>query len=101
MEEGGRVADLAMPALMTYYSAVSAREAIMHELKLAPESLVQEAYDFVLFLKSRKTHGPAEDGTQRASVVRPDFLARQKALFGGRVLADSQGIMDELRAERC
>ena len=30
----------------------------------------------------------------------PDFLARQKALFGGRVLADSQAVLDEVRAER-
>ena len=31
---------------------------------------------------------------------RPDFLARQKALFGERVLPDSQAVLDELRAER-
>lgn len=31
---------------------------------------------------------------------RPDFLARQQARFGGRVLADSQAVLDELRAER-
>jgi len=30
----------------------------------------------------------------------PDFLARQKALFGGRVLPDSQAVLDVLRAER-
>ena len=30
----------------------------------------------------------------------PDFLARQKALFGERVLPDSQAVLDELRAER-
>lgn len=30
----------------------------------------------------------------------PDFLARQKALFGERVLPNSQAVLDELRAER-
>jgi hypothetical protein len=30
----------------------------------------------------------------------PDFLARQKALFGERVLPDSQAVLDELRADR-
>ncbi len=30
----------------------------------------------------------------------PDFLARQKALFGGRVLEDSQHMLDELRTDR-
>lgn len=31
---------------------------------------------------------------------RPDFLARQKAVFGGSTVADSQSTLDELRAER-
>ena len=30
----------------------------------------------------------------------PDFLARQKAIFGERMLPDSQAVLDELRAER-
>jgi hypothetical protein len=30
----------------------------------------------------------------------PDFLARQRQRFGGRVLADSQAVLDELRSER-
>jgi len=32
--------------------------------------------------------------------AKPDFLARQQALFGSRVLPDSQAILDELRADR-
>lgn len=32
-------------------------------------------------------------------IPRPDFLARQKAIFGERVLADSQAVLDELRAD--
>jgi hypothetical protein len=35
-----------------------------------------------------------------ASNDAPDFLARQKELFGGRVLPDSQAVLDEVRAER-
>lgn len=31
---------------------------------------------------------------------KPDFLARQQALFGSRVIPDSQAILDELRADR-
>jgi hypothetical protein len=30
----------------------------------------------------------------------PDFLARQQALFGNRVLPDSQTTLDELRTDR-
>ena len=30
----------------------------------------------------------------------PDFLARQKARFGDRVLPDSQAVLDEVRADR-
>lgn len=79
---------------------MSAREAIINEIRLAPESLVQEAYDFILFLKSRKDRGNGAAGVQISSSMKPDFLARQQALFGDRVLPDSQVVMDELRAER-
>lgn len=41
-------------------------------------------------------NGPAAAAAANA----PDFLARQKAIFGDRVLADSQAVLDELRAER-
>jgi len=72
---------------------------MMTEIQLAPESLVQEAYDFILFLKSRRI--PAQESTApQPPRTKPDFLARQKALFGSRVLPDSQVILDELRAER-
>ena len=30
----------------------------------------------------------------------PDFLARQRALFGDRVLRDSQAALDEIRSDR-
>lgn len=43
-----------------------------------------------------EANGPAVT----ASASAPDFLARQKAIFGERVLADSQAVLDDLRAER-
>ena len=72
---------------------------MMTEIKLAPDSLVQEAYEFILFLKHRRRQSQiGSDG--KGQTERPDFLARQKALFGNRVIEDSQVILDELRAER-
>lgn len=78
---------------------MSARNAIIDEIKVAPESLVREAYDFILFLKRRRS---MEQQEHQATAVspKPDFLARQHALFGSRLLPDSQAILDELRAER-
>lgn len=78
---------------------MSARDAMMTEIKLAPESLVQEAYDFLLFLKSRRIPAQARTVPQIRAAM-PEFLARQKALFGSRVVPDSQAILDEMRAER-
>ena len=37
---------------------MSARDAIIDEIKTAPESLVREAYDFILFLKRRRELNP-------------------------------------------
>ena len=48
-------------------------------------------------------HAPKGAATETASPATakvPDFLARQKAIFGGRMLPDSQAVLDELRAER-
>lgn len=36
----------------------------------------------------------------KSSVVWPDFRARRKAIFGDRVLPDSQAVLDEVRADR-
>jgi hypothetical protein len=77
---------------------MSAREAIIREIQLAPESVVREAYDFILFLKSRSREQRASQS--HGASDRPDFLARQQALFGGRVVQDSQAILDEMREER-
>ncbi len=78
---------------------MSARDAIIDEIKTAPESLVREAYDFILFLKRRRELQPGT-GKPQTATAKPDFLARQQALFGNRVLPDSQAILDELRADR-
>ena len=77
---------------------MSARDAIIDEIKTAPESLVRETYDFILFLKQRRAQEPGS--AKQVTTARPDFLARQQALFGSRVLPDSQVILDELRADR-
>jgi len=78
---------------------MSARDAIIDEIKTAPESVVREAYDFILFLKQRRTQEHQEKELQ-TDTAKPDFLARQQALFGSRVLPDSQEVLDELRADR-
>ena len=61
--------------------------------------MVREAYDFVLFPKRRNSleHELEEP---KAATAKPDFLARQQAWFGSRVLPDSQAVLDELRADR-
>ena len=41
-----------------------------------------------------------EEPEGQKSTGKPDFLARQQALFGSRELPDSQAILDELRADR-
>lgn len=78
---------------------MTTREAIFAEIAHAPDSVVQEAYDFILFIKNRRSHGGGS-GKPDASRKRPDFLARQKAVFGERILPDSQSILSKLREER-
>jgi UvrD-like helicase C-terminal domain len=94
-----RYPSLATPRGKRYSSAMSAREAILDELKNAPESLVREAYDFIVFLKQRRTMEPGGE-EPKAVIAKPDFLARQQTLFGSRALPDSQALLDELRADR-
>ncbi len=90
---------LAIPSPRTYSPAMSARDAIIDEIKAAPESLVREAYDFILFLKRRRSL-EHEGEKPKTVTAKPDFLARQQSLFGSRMLPDSQAILDELRADR-
>jgi hypothetical protein len=58
---------------------------------------VQEVYDFILSLKSRDSVGDRES---RSRSDPPDFLARQKILFGERAVSDSGSFLNELRSER-
>ena len=76
---------------------MSTREAVIEEIKDAPEPIVQEVYDFVRFLKSKAANvRQASPGERKL----PDFQARKKAIFGDRVLPNSQPILDETRADR-
>ena len=48
-------------------------------------------------------HAPKSVTTENAASApakTPDFLARQKAIFGERILPDSRAVLDELRMER-
>ena len=78
---------------------MSTREAIIDEINTAPESLVRETYDFILFLKRQRV---LETGISELNKVtaKPDYMARQRALFGERTLPDSEAILDELRKDR-
>jgi hypothetical protein len=73
------------------------REAVIAEIRTAPDSVVEEVYDFVRFLKSKP--GGSRPSPESTRVI-PDFLARQKELFGDRTFPDSQELLDELRADR-
>ncbi len=67
---------------------MSTREAVI---------VVQEVYDFVRFLKIKAANGRQASPGERKL---PDFQAHKKAIFGDRILPDSQEILDELRADR-
>lgn len=75
------------------------KDAIINEIEAAPESLLREAYDFIVFLKWRRS-SIAEGAEPKSSSPKPDFVARQKALFGNRELPNSQAILDQLRSDR-
>ena len=79
---------------------MSAREAVIEEIKDAPEPIVQEVYDFVRFLKSKAAAPISTIPSPGAARVLPDFEARKREIFGDRVLPDSQAILDEMRADR-
>ena len=58
--------------------------------------MLRETYDFILFLKQRRRQEPEAAKPQTTTVNA--FLARQQELFGSRVLADSQVILDAIIA---
>ncbi len=76
---------------------MNSREAVIEAIRTAPEPVVEEDLDFVRFLESKP--GVAAQVPVSPRVI-PDFRTRQKAIFGDRVLPDSQAILDELRADR-
>lgn len=76
---------------------MSARDVIISEIRTAPEPVVQEVYDFILSLKSRESAAVRESYSRSAL---PDFLARQKILFGERAVSGSGSLLNELRSER-
>ncbi|MBC7817179.1 MAG: hypothetical protein IAG10_09855 [Planctomycetaceae bacterium] len=82
---------------------MNAAQALKLEIERTPEPLLQEVYDFLVFLKTRPNgldRPAAALDRDSISVASPDFLARQKAIFGGRTVPDSQAILDDLRADR-
>ncbi len=82
---------------------MNAAQALKLEIERTPEPLLQEVYDFLVFLKTRPNgldRPVAAMGSDAINVTSPDFLARQKAIFGGRTVPDSQAILDDLRADR-
>ena len=82
---------------------MNAAQALKLEIERTPEPLLQEVYDFLVFLKTRPNgldQPVAVTGGDAVSVASPDFLTRQKEIFGGRTVPDSQAILDDLRADR-
>lgn len=80
---------------------MNAREALIEEIRTAPQPVVEEVLDFLRFLKSRPVaEQPAPARAPASPRLMPDFQARKKAIFGGRILPDSREILDELRADR-
>ena len=77
---------------------MSTAEALKSEIDKTPEPLLQEVYDFLVFLKQKTARKQAVPLAQQSS--RPDFLGRLKTIYGDRMGKDSQEIMDYLREER-
>lgn len=71
-------------------------EALKAEIETAPEPVLKQAYDFVVFLKTRT---PSQQTTASPRQW-PDFAARLQAQYGDRVLPDSQHIIDAMREDR-
>ena len=87
------------PSTRAYGINMNVKDAIITEIKAAPESLLREAYDFIVHRK-RQRSSEIKDGQAKMPSPKPDFLARQEALFGSLKLADSQSTFDQLRADR-
>lgn len=79
---------------------MSTRGQIIEEIEKAPDAVVEEVYDFLRFLKSKPAKVASGEPTSGVSQTQPDFLERQRVLFGERTLPDSQEMLDEIRADR-
>ncbi len=71
------------------------------EIEEAIEQLPPEQWMEVRRWMDRHAPRPTEgSGMVPPARLLPDFLARQRARFGERLLTDSQAVLDELRADR-
>jgi hypothetical protein len=77
---------------------MSTRDKLIVEIQRAPEAVIQESYNYLMSLVTRNRLPSQADKPSRIPL--PDFQARKRALFGDRVIADSQPIFDDLRADR-
>jgi hypothetical protein len=78
-------------------------QALKREIDDTPETILRETYDFLVFLKGRARSAEKPSLVLTTPATRgnwPDFLVRQKAVFGARTVPDSQPILDEQRADR-
>ena len=67
------------------------------DIEHALETLAPEQWLEIRHWMDRRIPRPV--GTPGTAHPMPDFLARQKAIFGERVLEDSQSTLDELRTD--
>ena len=70
------------------------------EIEQAIERLAPEQWVEIRRWMDRHMPRPAGDGPVLPARAMPDFLARQKAVFGERTVVDSQAVLDDLRADR-
>jgi len=71
------------------------------EIEAAIEQLPPEQWaEIRRWMDSRPPKAAGNDRAPAPTKAMPDFLARQKAIFGDRILPDSQRILDEMRADR-
>jgi len=68
------------------------------DIERAIEQLAPEQWVEIRRWMDRRA--PRSTGTVPTARVMPDFLARQQAIFGERVLEDSQAVLDDLRGDR-
>jgi len=71
------------------------------EIEAAIEKLPPEQWMEIRRWMDHHSPETTAGGAGRADAAEtPDFLARQKARFGDKVLRDSQAVLDEVRADR-